>query len=92
MSTILVVYLKPHARPAGDRAQFMVVETGFASFDEAIAAIAADEMFVVRRLFTHFGAEPGLRIIHDTRDLGLRGSAVDRVEIPSWRIVPEDAA
>lgn len=91
---IIQVFLKPHAEHAnafgGPRGQvFRLLDVPGLSFDEIMAAFADDRLVVADDLRTHWGEERGVRVIYGRARLALRGGAVDRAEIPSWRFMEQ---
>ncbi len=88
MGTVIQVFFKPHANPNA-RSPFELIETDFKDLAEVFAATARDELIVGQQLFTHRGDEHNERIVHDAAPLGFRGGAVDRICLPTWKIVRE---
>ncbi len=90
---IIQVFLKPHAEHpdrSGARGHpFRLLDVPGLSFDEIMAAFAADQLVVADDLRTHFAEERGVRIISDRTRLAVRGGAVDRAEKPTWRFLEQ---
>jgi hypothetical protein len=88
--TVLQIWMTPDFRP-NRKVPFEIVETDFADLDEALVAIASGALICGTALHTRWGDEPNERIVYREAPLAFRGSAVDRVELPSWTIVREVA-
>jgi hypothetical protein len=86
--TVLQLVLKPHARNPLDPAQ-LFVESQFPDLEQALIAVANDELIFCKVLYSHKGSHPFERIVHKERIAAFRGGAIDRVELPSWRFVRE---
>ncbi|MGC9368685.1 MAG: hypothetical protein ACP5DX_04000 [Paracoccaceae bacterium] len=87
--TVIQVYFRPHACPTKNPMRFELVETDFPDLEQALIAIDADQLICGKRLFTKWGQERGERVIIRDDVIAFRGGCVDRVELPTWRIVRE---
>lgn len=88
MGTVIQVYFKAHAR-SSDKFLFEMIETGFDDLGQAFEAMSRDELIVGQVLYTHAGLERNERIIHRAEPIAFRGTAVDRVDLPTWQFVRE---
>ena len=89
MPVVLQVWFKPHATPTWSRSPFELIEFPHPDALEAMAALDEERLVTGSRLLTHKGEGRGERVVHDAVAIGIRGSAVDRVELPTWRLVRE---
>lgn len=90
MPCVVQVFWKPHARPPGDdRLVFALIEVGLADFQQVCLAIDEDRLIGGERLTTHRTEERGVRRVVKRDPIAFRGGAVDRVDLPTYRLIEE---
>ncbi|WP_299370472.1 hypothetical protein [uncultured Tateyamaria sp.] len=88
MPCVIQVFFKPHAR-SSDKFAFELIETDFEDLEQAMIAIAGDRLISGDALHTKWGAGKGERLVAGRHPIGFRGSAVDRVCLPTWKLIEE---
>lgn len=87
---VVQAWVRPEYRTRPDR-EFELVETDLSDFPAFLEAMAEDRVIPCSILIAGRGAEQGERIIHHRIASVLRGSAVMRAQIPTWRFVDPEA-
>lgn len=89
---IVQVWPTPEGRASWDNAEFLLIETDCADFDEVMDAMASDGFITGSKLFIAATAERGVKTIRDRRPVMLARACVARAELPSWSFVELQAA
>lgn len=86
--TVVQVFFNPAHRPS-EAIPFELVETEFQDFAEFLEAVEGNSLICVSRIITRRGAYQGERIVKERVPFAFRGIAVERAQLPTYRIVED---
>jgi hypothetical protein len=87
MGIVIQAWFSPHAERRNDKAFYELLEAQHDSFDAFLADVASGGMIPVTILHTRSGEARGDRIVIDRQTAAIRGDAIDRMQLSTWRLV-----